>query len=71
MYEQSKKVTTMDEKLRQSLLSRRALLYQQIHLSIIFEDNFIQNLGRRGLLEFQDETLDEIILVERKLGLRI
>ena len=71
MYEQSKKVTAMDEKLRQSLLSRRALLYQQIHLSVIFEDNFIQNLGRRGLLEFQDETLDEIILVERKLGLRI
>lgn len=61
----------MDEKLRQSLLSRRALLYQQIHLSVIFEDNFIQNLGRRGLLEFQDETLDEIILTERKLGLRI
>lgn len=71
MYGQSKKVTAMDEKLRQSLLSRRALLYQQIHLSVIFEDNFIQNLGRRGLLEFQDETLDEIILTERKLGLRI
>ena len=61
----------MNEKLRQALLSRRALLFQQIHLSVIFENNFIQSLGRRGLLEFQDETLDEIILIERKLGLRI
>ena len=61
----------MDEKLRQQMIIRKNSLFQQLHLSVIFEDNFIQNLGRRGLLEFQDEILDEILFIERKLGLRI
>ena len=40
-------------------------LYQlrlaQIHLSVIYEFEFLQRLGRRGLEEFRDNILDDII----------
>jgi hypothetical protein len=62
----------MDEKERRELILRRALLIQQIHLTVLFEDNFIQQIGsRRSLFEFRDNILDEIIFIDRQLGSRI
>ena len=66
-----KKVATMDEKERHQLMLRRALLFQQIHLTVLFEDDFIAKLGKRGVLDLQDDILDEIIFTDKKLGLRI
>jgi hypothetical protein len=61
----------MDEKDRRQLMLRRALLFQQIHLTVLFEDDFIAKLGKRGVLDLQDDILDEIIFTDKKLGLRI
>jgi hypothetical protein len=60
----------MDEKQRRQHQLRRSLLFQQIHLTVIFEDSFIREIGRRGLLEYQDNILDEIIFIDKLLGLR-
>ena len=61
----------MDEKQRRQLLLRKALLFQQIHLTVVFEDSFLKEMSKRGLLEFQDNILDEIIFIDKQLGLRI
>ena len=61
----------MDEKQRRQHQLRKALLFQQIHLTVILEDSFIKEIGRRGLLKFRDNILDEIIFIDKQLGLRI
>jgi hypothetical protein len=61
----------MDEKQRRQQLLRKALLFQQIHLTVVFEDSFLKEMGKRGLLKFQDNILDEIIFIDKQLGLRI
>ena len=43
--------------------------YQQIHLTVIYEQNFLRNLGgQRALLVYRDEILDRINNRRRILG---
>ena len=39
----------------------------QIHLSVIYEIDFLQRLGLRGLEEFRDTILDDIIELRKIL----
>ncbi len=42
---------------------------QQLHLSVIYEQNFLQNLGsQRALLSYRDDILDKINARRRILG---
>lgn len=45
------------------------ILYQALHMTVIFEDNFLLNLGsRRTLLNYRDDLLDKINFKRRILG---
>jgi hypothetical protein len=50
---------------------RHASLYQQIHVTVIYEDEILQKVSMQKLYAMRDNILDEIILVERKLKIRI
>jgi hypothetical protein len=42
---------------------------QQLHLTVIYEQNFLQNLGSlRALLSYRDDILDRINARRRILG---
>ena len=71
MYEQSKKVTAMDEKLRQQRVIRLNSLFKQLHFTVIYETEIVEHKGLRALFILRDAILDEIIVLQRKLGLRI
>jgi hypothetical protein len=40
---------------------------QSLHLSVVYESNFLNQLGRRGLLELRDELLDNINLLTKEI----
>ena len=71
MYEQSKKVTAMDEKLRQQQIVRLNSLFKQLDFTVIYETEIVEHKGLRALFILRDAILDEIIVLQRKLGLRI
>lgn len=50
---------------------RHALLYQQLHLTVIYQDEMLQKVSMRELYATRDNILDEILLIERKLKIRI
>ncbi len=50
---------------------RHASLYQQIHVTVIYEDEILQKVSMQKLYAMRDIILDEIIFVERKLKIRI
>jgi hypothetical protein len=49
------------------------ILYQSLHMTIVYEDNFLKNLrgSQRTLWAYRDEILDKINDKRRKLGLII
>lgn len=51
---------------------RRDSLYQQIHVTVIYEDEILQNgVSIRELYAMRDNILDELLFVERQLKIRI
>ncbi len=50
---------------------RHASLYQQLHVTVIYEDEILQKVSMQKLYAMRDNILDEIIFVERKLKIRI
>lgn len=43
--------------------------YLQLHLSVVYEDNFIENLGSVFSLRiYRDDILDKINHIRRRLG---
>ena len=61
----------MDEKLRQQQIVRLNSLFKQLHFTVIYETELIEHKSLRELLMLRDAILDEIIVLQRKLGLRI
>ena len=61
----------MDEKDRRKSEIRLKSLFQQIHFTVIYEKELIEQKGLYALYVFRDDILDEIIMTQRKLGLRI
>ena len=61
----------MDEKLRQQRVIRLNSLFKQLHFTVIYETELIEHKGLRAILILRDAILDEIIVLQRKLGLRI
>jgi hypothetical protein len=54
---------------RQDSLGRLKNFYVQIHLTVIYETDFIKQLnGQRALQEYRDEILDRINRERRFLG---
>ena len=52
------------------LLLRLKSLFDQLHLSNLNEEEFLFILARKGYNDLIDKILDEIIDIQRKLGLR-
>ena len=48
---------------------RHRLLKQQLTLTILYEDDFIQKLGFHGLEELRNSILDEIIFLRKNYNL--
>lgn len=58
---------TQDEQTREE--QKLAILYQALHMTVIYEDNFLLNLGsQRILLIYRDDLLDKINFKRRILG---
>lgn len=55
---------------RKELWLRRKALYDQIHYTVIYEDEILLEISISELYAFRDHILDEIIFVERQLGIR-
>lgn len=66
-----KKVTAMDEKERRASEIRLKSLFVQLHFTVIYETEIVEHKGLTALLVLRDAILDEIISLQRKLGLRI
>jgi hypothetical protein len=45
--------------------NRYRLHIQQLHLTVIYEDEFIQKIGKRRLEEMRDVILDNIIYLRK------
>ena len=45
-------------------------LFTQLHYSVIYESDILKNINKRGLYDLRDNILDEIIYIERRLGIR-
>ena len=61
----------MDEKQRRISENRIKSLFQQLHLTSVYDLEMTKDVGLREVLFLRDKILDEIILHQRKLGLRI
>ena len=48
-----------------------ALVFQQLHLSVIYESSFLQTLSKKELNDFRDTCLDKIIFFQKKIGTRL
>jgi hypothetical protein len=58
----------MDKRKQINLLKRKILLREQtLELSYIYEKDFQKKLGIRGLQEFRDEQLDEILRLKEQI----
>ena len=59
----------MTEQEFQEHLKRLRNFYQQLHLTVLYEDDFITQLGsRRNLFEYRDNILDNINIERNALG---
>jgi hypothetical protein len=65
------KVAAMDEKERRNSEIRLKSLFQQIHFTVIYEKELVEQKGFYAIYVMRDAILDEIISIQRKLGLRI
>ena len=45
--------------------NRYRLLTQQLHLTVIYEAEFLRKLGKKGLEEMQDVILDGMIYLRK------
>ena len=45
-------------------------LFDQIHYTVVYEKEILQTTSISNLSEFRDRILDEIIIIQRHLGLR-
>lgn len=62
--------TLMTQNERNQNKRRLKTLYQALHLSVIYEDNFLINLKGSfvALLAYRDDLLDKINVIRRILG---
>ena len=58
---------TMTEK---QLRIRLNGLFIQLHYSVIYEKEILQDITQRGIHDLRDKILDEIIYIQRQLGIR-
>jgi hypothetical protein len=59
----------MTEQKRQQYEGKLLVFYQQLHLSVIYEQNFLVNLGgQTALMNYRDGILDKINDNRRILG---
>lgn len=61
----------MDETKRRNSEVRLKSLFQQLHFTVIYDEELVNDVGLRELRGLQDRILDEIIFHQRLLGLRI
>jgi predicted RNA-binding protein with PIN domain len=52
------------------LHTRLQSLYTQIHYNVIYEKDLLQDMSKRELSDFRDKILDEILSIQRYLGIR-
>lgn len=53
----------------QERLNRLRIYYQQLHITVILEEDFIKRLGsHRNLYVYRDQILDNINIERRALG---
>ena len=45
-------------------------LFIQLHYSEIYEKEILQDITQRGIYDLRDKILDEIIYIQRQLGIR-
>lgn len=45
-------------------------LFAQIHYTSIYEKELLQDISRKELNAFRDKILDEILFIQRHLGIR-
>jgi hypothetical protein len=45
-------------------------LFTQLHYSVIYEKEILQDTTQRGIYDLRDKILDEIIFIQRQLGIR-
>ena len=50
--------------------TRLQSLFAQIHYTVIYEKDMLRDLTKRQLFDFRDNILDEIIFIQRQLGIR-
>jgi hypothetical protein len=59
----------MTEQGRQQYERNLYVLYQQLHLTVVYEQNFLENLGsQRSIIRYRDSILDRINDNRRVLG---
>lgn len=56
---------------KRELWLRRKALYDQLHYTVIYETEVLMDITMSALYIFRDHILDEIISVERQLGIRL
>lgn len=44
--------------------------FTQLHYSVIYEKEILQDTTQRGIYDLRDKILDEIIFIQRQLGIR-
>lgn len=54
----------------QELRKRLKALFDQLHYTVIYEKEILNRISKRMLNDFRDKILDEIIHIQRHLGLR-
>lgn len=52
---------------QEKLLQRREVLYRQIDVMTLFEEDFLEEMSKRELDYHIDKILDEIILIRKLL----
>ena len=60
----------MSEQERNENEKQLVLVFQQLHLSVIYESSFLQTLSKQELNNFRDTCLDKIIFFQKKIGIR-
>jgi hypothetical protein len=51
----------------EQLLHEKTIRQQSLDLSLEYEEDFLEKMGRKGLEEFRDFCLDRIIYVDRQI----
>ena len=55
---------------KNELTIRLQSLFIQIHYTVIYEKELLKDMSKRQLNDFRDKILDEIIFIQRQLGIR-